>query len=127
MRGSDACVRCGGDPIGHTALPTAFGHLPRGVDADCARERGLDQLDLARLRRLELLFGREPLEFPDREELQREAAAAADRIQPVPLTAVAVSVPGAVGGVVSAAADVVALAIFEYGPKFPAASFARTR
>src|SRR5882762_9193785 len=59
MRSGDACLRCSGDPIGHSALPTAFGHLPRGVDADFARERRLDQLDLARLRRLEPLFGRE--------------------------------------------------------------------
>src|SRR2546429_2507633 len=32
-------VRCRGDAIGHSALPTTLGHLPRGVDADCARER----------------------------------------------------------------------------------------
>ncbi len=41
--------------------------------------------------------------------------------------AVAVRFVGAVGGVVSPAAGVVALAVFEYPLLFPAASFARTR
>jgi hypothetical protein len=41
--------------------------------------------------------------------------------------AVAVRFAGAVGGVVSAAAGVVALDVLEYPLLFPAASFARTR
>ena len=41
--------------------------------------------------------------------------------------AVDVRFDGALGGVVSAAAEVVALAVFEYALLFPAASFARTR
>jgi hypothetical protein len=41
--------------------------------------------------------------------------------------AVAVKFVGAVGGVVSGAACVVALAVFEYALLFPAASYARTR
>ncbi len=48
------------------------------------------------------------------------------RLTWVELTAVALSPVGAVGGVVSGAAGVVAVAIVEYGPRLPAASAART-
>jgi hypothetical protein len=41
--------------------------------------------------------------------------------------AVAVNVPGADGGVESGGAGVVAVAVFEYVPRFAAASLARTR
>jgi hypothetical protein len=50
-----------------------------------------------------------------------------DKLICVVEAAVAVRFVGAVGGVVSAAAGVVALAVFEYALLLPAASFARTR
>jgi hypothetical protein len=42
-------------------------------------------------------------------------------------TAVAPDPVGAVGGIVSGGAGVVAVAMVEYAPRFPAASAARTR
>ena len=50
-----------------------------------------------------------------------------DKLICVVEAAVAVRFVGVLGGVVSAAASVVALAVFEYPLLFPAASFARTR
>ena len=50
-----------------------------------------------------------------------------DKLICVVEAAVAVRFVGAVGGVVSAAAGVVVLAVFEYALLLPAASFARTR
>src|SRR5512145_3219439 len=54
-------------------------------------------------------------------------ASAHDRSIRVDETAVAVRLPGAVGGSVSGGASVVAEAVLEYGPSLFAASTARTR
>ena len=50
-----------------------------------------------------------------------------DKLVCVAEAAVAAKFAGVLGGVVSAAAGVVALAVFEYPLLFPATSFARTR